>query len=135
VVPIEEQHILNLNIQVDIVGSAPRTDDQGEVLEEVPARPAFASGQLTLSIPALGRTLALELSPRETELEPGGETTIDILLRDAQGQPVSDAELAVVVVDEAILALSSYQMVDPIAVFYSNRPTNLYSTYGRLSIV
>ena len=31
-IPIEEEHIPNLNIQVDLVGSAPRTDDQGETL-------------------------------------------------------------------------------------------------------
>jgi alpha-2-macroglobulin len=134
-IPIEEAHIPNLNIQVDVVGSAPRTDDQGEALEDVPRRPAYASGQLKLSIPALGRTLALELTPGATELEPGGETTIGILLRDAQGNPVSGAELAVVVVDEAILALSSYQIPDPIGVFYSDRMTFLYSTYGRASIV
>ena len=37
---------------------------------------------------------------------------------DAAGDPVADAELAVVVVDEAILALSNYQLPDPIDVFY-----------------
>ena len=36
----------------------------------------------------------------------GGETTLDLLLQDASGAPVADAEVAVVVVDEAILALS-----------------------------
>ena len=29
-IPIEEEHIPNLNIQVDLAGSAPRTDDNGE---------------------------------------------------------------------------------------------------------
>ena len=32
--------------------------------------------------------------------------------------PCSDAELAVVVVDEAILALTNYQLADPISIFY-----------------
>ncbi len=40
------------------------------------------------------------------------------MLNDAQGQPVSGAEVAVVVVDEAILALSNYQLADPISIFY-----------------
>ena len=103
-VPIEEEHIPNLNIQVDLVGSAPRTDDRGELLANVPPRPAYASGQLNLSIPPLQRTLALQVTPGQDKLEPGGETSLAIVVKDANGLPVSDAELAVVVVDEAILA-------------------------------
>jgi uncharacterized protein YfaS (alpha-2-macroglobulin family) len=88
-----------------------------------------------LSIPPLQRTLSLEVVPREKELEPGGETTLDLVLTDAGGQPVPDAELAVVVVDEAILALTNYQMADPVAVFYQMRAAEVSSTYGRASIV
>lgn len=134
-IPIEEKHIPNLNLQVDLVGSAPRLDDNGEVVEDVPARPAYASGTLNLSIPPLQRTLSLEIAPRETELEPGGETTIDVVLKDARGEPVPGAELAVVVVDEAILALSNYELADPVAAFYSMRPSDLSSHYSRSSIV
>jgi uncharacterized protein YfaS (alpha-2-macroglobulin family) len=134
-VPIEERHIPNLQLQVDLVGAAPRTDDKGDVIVSVPARPAYASGQLNLSIPPLQRTLALQVTPRETELEPGGETAIDVLLKDAAGRPVPDAELAVVVVDEAILALTGYQLADPIATFYRTRGADVDSTYIRSSIL
>ena len=134
-VPIEEKYVPNLNIQVDLVGSAPRTDDQGKAISNVPPRPAFATGQLNLSIPPLQRTLRLQVKPAQAELEPGGETTIDVLLKDAQGRAVSGAELAVIVVDEAILALSNYQLADPMSVFYANRPADLMSLYSRASIV
>ena len=134
-VPIEEQHVPNLHLQVDLVGAAPRTGDLGQVVAGVPPRPAYASGQLDLSIPPLQRTLSLAVTPRETELEPGGETTIDLVLTDAGGQPVSGAELAVVVVDEAILALTGYQLADPLSVFYQTRSAGVDSTYGRASIV
>jgi uncharacterized protein YfaS (alpha-2-macroglobulin family) len=134
-VSIEEVHIPNLNVQVDLVGSAPRMDDQGEVVDGIPPRPAYASGQLRLSIPPTQRTLSLEVVPRETELEPGGGTLIDVELNDADGRPVAGAELAVVVVDEAILALSNYQLADPIAVFYRERGADLSSNYGRASIL
>ncbi len=134
-VPIEEKHIPNLNVQVDVVGSAPRTDDEGQVVPDVPPRPAYASGQLNLSIPPLQRTLSLKVTSRETELEPGGETTVDVILKDADGQPVSNAELAVVVVDEAILALTNYQLADPVSIFYRHRSSDLGSRYGRASII
>jgi uncharacterized protein YfaS (alpha-2-macroglobulin family) len=43
--------------------------------------------------------------------------------------------VAVVVVDEAILALTNYQLADPIATFYQTRPSDVDGTYGRASIV
>jgi uncharacterized protein YfaS (alpha-2-macroglobulin family) len=134
-IPIDEAHIPNLNVQVDLVGSAPRSDDLGEVIEDAPPRPAYASNQLNLSIPPLERTLSVEVAPRDTELEPGGETTVDVLLKDASGKPVSDAALAVVVVDEAVLALTNYQLADPVSVFYYTRSSDLSSKYGRASII
>ncbi|MBM3125469.1 MAG: hypothetical protein FJZ87_10425 [Chloroflexi bacterium] len=134
-IPIEEEHIPNLEVQVDLVGAAPRTDDRGEALSDVPPRPAFASGRLSLSIPPLKRTLSLQVTPDQAALEPGGETSLIVRVQDADGFPVSNAELAVVVVDEAILALTNYQMRDPLDVFYSNRQSYLSSVYGRASIV
>jgi hypothetical protein len=134
-VPIEEAHIPNLNIQVDLAGSAPRTDDNGEILKNVPPRPAFATGELKLSIPPQQRTLSLQVTPDQPKLEPGGETNLSVVVKDARGAPVPDAELAVVVVDEAILALTNYQVTDPLSVFYADRPSDLSSVYGRESIV
>jgi len=134
-IPIDAKHIPNLNIQVDLVGAAPRADDQGEVISGAPPRPAYSTGQLMLSVPPLQRTLTLKATPREKELEPGGSTILDLVLTDANGEPVAGAELAVVVVDEAVLALTNYQLADPVAVFYQNRPADLSSTYGRASII
>ena len=38
-------------------------------------------------------------------------------------------------VDESILALTNYQLTDPIAVFYTDRPSDVWSTYSRASII
>lgn len=134
-IPIREEHIPNLQIQVDLVGEAPRTDDKGEILTGIPPRPAYAAGTLNLKIPPAQRTLSLEVTPEQDKLEPGGQTTLDLTLKDADGLPVADAELAVVVVDEAVLALTNYQLADPLAVFYTERSANLSSYYARASIV
>lgn len=134
-IPIEEQYIPNLYVQVDLTGSAPRLDDQGNQVANVPPRPAYASGQIALKIPPLQRTLSLQVAPRQSELEPGGETTLDVMVKDASGQPVPGAEIAVVIVDEAILALSNYQLLDPIATFYTERPMDWSGSYSRASII
>lgn len=134
-IPIKDEYIPNLNIQVDLVGSAERTDERGAAIKDAPRRPAYASGQLSLSIPPRSRTLALAITPAESELEPGGETQLSITVEDARGEPVGGAELAVVVVDEAILALTGYQPADPLSIFYSERASELESRYGRSSIL
>ena len=43
------------------------------------------------------------------------------MLRDAAGRPVANGEAAVVVVDEAVLALTGYRLPDPLEVFYARR--------------
>jgi alpha-2-macroglobulin len=134
-IPIEDAHIPNLTVQVDLNGSAPRTDAEGEPLADVAPRPAYATGRIELPIPPLSRKLSLTLEPEATALEPGAETALDLVVTDAEGEPVENAELAVVVVDEAILALTNYMLADPVAAFYSPRYSNVSATYGRGSII
>jgi len=134
-IPISEAHIPNLNVKIDLVGSAPRLDDLGEMVPDAPPRPAYASGSLTLSVPPLMRILELTLEPAETKLEPGAETSLALTLTDAHGEPVSGAEVAVVVVDEAILALTNYQLSDPMKTFYQQRSSGVGSYYSRSSII
>ena len=134
-VPIEEAHVPNLMIQVDLVGAATRSDDAGQPRADLPARPAFASGQLDISVPPLARALSVEVTPRQAKLEPGGETSVDIVVRDANGKPVSGAEVALVVVDEAVLALSNYTLADIVQAFYSPRSADVSDYHLRSSIV
>jgi uncharacterized protein YfaS (alpha-2-macroglobulin family) len=134
-IPIEEGYIPNIHVKVDLAGAAERLDDQGEPVEGVPPRPAYAAGEIDLAVPPISRTLDVTATLETTEFAPGAETTIDLQVLDAAGEPVEDAELAVVVVDEAILALSGYHLSDPVATFYRTRPSNVSAAYGRESLV
>ena len=134
-IPIEEGYTPNLYVQVDLVGATLRTDNEGAPTEKLPKRPAFAKGTLNLQIPPLARKLAVEAKPRESVLEPGGETTVDVEVRDASGNPVAGSELAVVVVDEAVLALSGYRIGDPIATFYSQRGPDVSDHHLRQEVL
>jgi len=134
-IAIEEAHIPNLNIQVDLNGAAVRTDEAGEPIANVPDRPAYATGSLTLAIPPVSRTLQVGIVPAANELEPGVESSVAISITDATGEPVAGAELALVIVDEAVLALTNYQLLDPISTFYSQRSSNMSSYYARANIV
>ena len=120
-VPIKSGHVPNLHVHVNLVGSAPRLDERGEPDESLPRRPAYAAGAVTLPVPPLERTLKVELEPASGRLAPGETTDIAVRVTGAKGEPVSGAEVALVVVDESILSLSGYAMADPLELFYRQR--------------
>ena len=126
-IPIEDAFTPNVHIQVDLVGQAPRDVATAGATRPAVPRPAFASGSLDLPVPPLARMLALAVTPREAALAPGGETVLDLWLRDASGQPVAGGEATVVVVDEAVLALTGYRIPDPLDVFYARRAAGVSS--------
>ncbi len=124
-IPVEEAFTPNVHVQVDLVGQAPREERGARTDGAVPGRPAFASGSLDLPVPPVSRTLALAVVPSEKALAPGGETVLDVTLRDAAGRPVPNGEAAVVVVDEAVLALTGYRLPDPLEIFYAKRSADV----------
>ncbi len=134
-VSISDRQIPGLAISFEVVGTTPRTADDGTPLPDVAARPAFATGQISLPISTLSRTLTVTAVPRAAAVEPGSTTGVDVTVVDTAGAPVAGAEVAVMVVDEAVLALSGYELRDPLSVFYGQFSTYLQATYGRQSIV
>lgn len=120
-VPMTEAMTPNIFVQVDLVGAATRVDDEGNDLPKLPKRPAFATGEIKLEIPPDSRRLSVKATPRETILEPGAETVVDIEVKDAGGRSVAGTDTAVVVVDESVLALTNYQLQDPVRRFYEER--------------
>lgn len=134
-VPIAEADVPGLAISAEVVGVTARTGADGAPVDGAPPRPAFATGQLQLPISLASRTLAVHAVPRATDLLPGAGTTIDVDVTDASGRPAAGAELAVVVVDEAALAVDGYELPDPLDVIYADLPGMLRQTYGRGRVV
>jgi alpha-2-macroglobulin len=132
-VSVEQDWSPNVYLQVDLVGSAER-EMEGSAKPLV-KRPAYASGFLKLLIPPLDRRLTVIASPRDKALEPGGETSVNVEVKDATGAPVTGGEVAVVVVDEAVLALSDYKLDDPVSVFYSERAADVEDVHLRENVL
>ena len=120
-VPIDDAYVPEVTVQVDLVGQAARTDDDGNVLDDKPKRVAHATGALTLKVPPSRRELQVQVQPAAEALAPGRDTELALTVTGHDGQPVAEAEVAVVVVDEAVLSLTGYQMPDPLGVFYAVR--------------
>lgn len=134
-VPIDESWIPGVEIRVELAGSAERFDDDGVVVPDLPERPAYAAGQITLDVPPTTRTLTVTATPDDAELEPGSETGVTVSVLDADGEPVADADVAVVVVDEAVLSLTGYELPDPLDAFYRQIWSRWEATYMRASVV
>jgi uncharacterized protein YfaS (alpha-2-macroglobulin family) len=134
-IPIKDEYTPNIHVQVDLVGATARTDEQGQPDARLPLRPAFASGELKLAIPPVTRKLHVKATPRATTLEPGGTTTVNVEVRDALGKPVRGGEVAVVVVDEAVLALTRYETPEGLKVFYPEREAAMSEHHSRSSVL
>jgi len=134
-IPLEEKYLPNIFAQVDLVGTAVRQNDKGEVDPKLANRPAYASGNINLSISTESRKLTVEAEPKEKTLAPGGETKIDIQVKDSKGEPVANSEVAVIVVDEAVLALSRYTIADPMTIFYTARSTGTTDHHLRKDVL
>ena len=134
-VPITDDHVPELAVQVEIVATTERTADDGARLEGVPDRVAYASGQAVLRVPPLLRTLDVTAEPASSVVEPGAATSIAVQVTDAGGAPVEGADVLLIVVDEAVLAVSGYELIDPIDVFYRPFTARLHTSRGRGTIL
>lgn len=134
-VPIKDAFVPNLHVQVDLVGATVRNNSEGKPDKTLPTVSAFASGTVELSIPPLKRKLQVTAIPRSNNLKPGDETDIDVEVKDASGKLVSGSEVTVVVVDEAILALTNYKLSNPINSFYANRDSEMADLHSREQMI
>ena len=115
-VPIEEAHLPNLHVSVFLARGLAGTDPD----ELSPSH--LAEGHINLRIPPDTRELGLDLQLASRELVPAGEATASVRVTDHRGQPVSGAEVVLLAVDEAILALAEYEFEHPLDSFYPRRP-------------
>jgi alpha-2-macroglobulin len=133
-VKLDAAWVPNVVAAVDLVGARERENESGAPDASLPKRPAAASGDTTLTIPPKDRTLDIRIKPAKKALEPGGSTTISLDVSDASGHPVPNASLALVVVDESVLALAGYDLPDPIEVFYPPRGAGVQEFETRLRV-
>jgi uncharacterized protein YfaS (alpha-2-macroglobulin family) len=109
-VPLTEADIPNTHVQVDLVGAS----------DTIPGSRGtdFATGSALLRVPPTGRSLTLTPLPADSVLVPDAPASVSVQVTDARGRPVPGAEVALAVVDEAVLALTGYRFQDPLELFH-----------------
>ena len=124
-IPIQEAYLPNIHAHVELVGAAARTDDEGKALEKLAKRPAFASGELDLSVSTASKKLTIVAKPKVAALAPGSETEVYVSVNDSNGKPIVGGEVAVAVVDESVHALAGWSMGDLVAAFHPRRSSGV----------
>jgi hypothetical protein len=66
----------------------------------------MSRGHLELKVPPLSRKLEVQVVPEDPNLEPGGETVVQVTVLDWKQRAVPNTEVALVVVDESLLAIA-----------------------------
>lgn len=94
-------------------------------LRDASGRAGIARGSARLVVPPRRRELSVEVAPRDSVVAPGAGTRVEVRVRHADGWPAAGAEVALWVVDEAVLALGGYSLPDPLQVFYPEHGTNV----------
>jgi uncharacterized protein YfaS (alpha-2-macroglobulin family) len=134
-IPIGSADVPTLNVSIEMVGTASRTNDDGTPAPDAPPRPAFATGQIALPVSTIERTLTVTATPAAEALEPGTDTSVTVAVVGPDGAPVAGADVALIVVDEAVLALTAYELADPLGVFYRPLDNPVWAAYGRSSVL
>lgn len=109
-VDLEEAMIPNVHVQISALGAG-----------DAYAADHFASGSIELEIDRAPRSLDVRIDPADTEFSPGADIGVDLQVLDPAGQPVEDAQVFLFAVDESVLALSNYELRDPLSTFYPTR--------------
>lgn len=105
-IPLPEAVFPGVWAQVHLVGRQPASG-------KVAARPTGAEARTFLRVSGEAWKLAVKVASQPEVARPGEETEIAVDVTGADGRPLADAEVAVVVVDEAVLALTGYEVPEP----------------------
>jgi len=92
--------------------------------------PDFRFGYAELHVDESSHRLKVEIAPAKPEYAPGATVEADVTVKDASGKPVSSA-LTFYVVDEGVLALTSYTTPDPLPAFVRRRKLAVFTLDNR----
>jgi uncharacterized protein YfaS (alpha-2-macroglobulin family) len=110
--PIEPSFIQNVFVVVDRWGKRRHPEDGSTV-----PLPEHTTRAVSLRVDVECARLSMRTWPRRPLVEPGQDATFEVEVKRG-GKPVAGAEVALLVVDEAVLALSAQSYADPLAPFY-----------------
>jgi len=95
--------------------------------------PAFRLGIAELAVETAEQRLAVNVTPNKDVAIPGSQLSVDLDLKDPSGQPIA-GQIAVMVVDEAVLGLTGHRTPDPVAELYPAEPLGVRTADARFEL-
>lgn len=137
-VPLTEDDAPNVFISVLLARGriADKLDDRGLDF----GKPAIRLGYVELKMPTKKDLLAVSVTPNQSEIGPGDEVEVTVAVTDQQGRPFSEAEVALIAADAAVIQLGGDSAYFPDRHYHRDRQLlvqtgdNLVSLIGRQSL-
>ncbi len=114
-VPLGEDEFPNAYVSVIVIRGSAASTKQHKM-------PEYRVGYCALTIESDAKELKLAVKPDHEEVRPAEAVNITTTLTDAQGAPVSGADVTLYAVDEGVLSLMSHKTPDPSAFFHAEFP-------------
>ncbi|MBI5474170.1 MAG: hypothetical protein HY961_17685, partial [Ignavibacteriae bacterium] len=132
-VPLSERSLPNVFVSVVLVqGRMMKKTDLNQLTDV--GRPSFKIGYVQLNVDPGTRHLKLTTSSDKQNYKPGDEVTLNLAVKDANGNP-AQTEVTISVADKGVLNLIGYTLPDPFEAFYGPRPLAVSTTESRAQIV
>jgi len=124
------------NVYVSVLGLSPRGDFPVAAGRYDTEAPRFVWGNLNLPVLKEPEGLEVKISPEVKELKalPGAQVTLDLTVATPKGQGL-EVEMALAVVDEAVLALTGFKTPSLEQLTRFDRPLNVFTGELRTSLM
>ncbi len=119
-IPLTEADLPNVFVSVTLLRGYERTRKQVKL-------PEYRLGYCQLTLEPLTR-LQVKVASATSEYQPRQTVAVHADVKDAQGQPVADAEVTLYAVDEGVLSLAGFVLPNPHDCFYSQRPLSVQTS-------
>ena len=114
-IPLKEAWLPAVDVALTLVRG--RVEIEGVEPGQDLGRPAFAAGTARLALSTDPKRLTVAIQPDRETIAPGETLAVDLTVTDAAGAG-REAEVALFVVDEAVLSLLGYATPDPLSTFH-----------------
>jgi len=123
-IPIVDIHVPNIVVSFVVVKGVDDTNPTPDV----------RVGMVELKVESVEKTLTVEVTlDRDTAYAPGDRATLTVCTLDYRGRPVQ-AEVALAVVDKAVLALADPNAPTLVEAFYQPRPLGVFTGDGLIAL-
>lgn len=131
--PLENRFVPNVYVSVILLQGRTKNNEFTDKGEDV-GKPAFKIGYLNIPVDPGIRRLKVTAKPSSKTYKPGQSATVEILVVDHKGKPVT-AEFSISVADRGILDLIAYKTPDSFNSFYGQRALSVETVESRQHVV